>query len=223
MRLVIPAPIERYEIPPERLGRWLERWSAAHGRPAVRADGDALLLRGQDGAQLRALPPFPPAPASVGGLLAHVEQERRVGVLLVRLGAHAAGVFEGRRLVSSKVARRQVHGRNRKGGSSSGRFARRRANQADASLAAAADVAARILLGPKLDAVVLGGDRQAARQVLEDDRLGPLRALVQERVIDVPEPRLDVLRAAPDRFLATVLVLADPVGPAGAEGADLPA
>jgi hypothetical protein len=215
---------ERYEVPPERLGRWLERWADAHaGIAGVEPHGPGLLLAGNDGATLRAEAPFPPlAVPTVDGLIAHVARERLVGVLLVRLGAHAVGVFEGRRLVASKVARRQVHGRNRKGGSSSGRFARRRENQADASLQAAADVAARILLPEvaSLDAVVLGGDRRALTQMLEETRLAPLRALAAERVIDVPEPRLDILRAAPDRFLATVLVLADPVGPGGPEGPD---
>jgi len=45
----------------------------------------------------------------------HCLRERRLGVLLVRLGGHAAGVFEGRRLVSSKVGSRQVHGRSAAG------------------------------------------------------------------------------------------------------------
>jgi len=43
--------------------------------------------------------------------------------------------------------------------------------------------------------------------VLEDARLAPLRPLVSERVLEVPEPRLDVLESAPDRFLATRLTL----------------
>lgn len=206
---------ERYEVVPERLGRWLERWSDRHGGlTGSRAHEGGVLFEAADGSTVLAQPPFgePEAP-TLEALLAHASRERTVGVLLVRLGAHAAGIFQGRTLVASKVARRQVHGRNRKGGSSSGRFARRRANQAEASLSAAADVAARILLPAlgALDAVVLGGDRQAASEVLADQRLQPLRGLVEPRVIDVPEPRLEVLRAAPDGFLATVLLLADAV------------
>jgi peptide subunit release factor 1 (eRF1) len=159
-------------------------------------------------------PPFPPLPSKVRGsragfdaspLLDHVRRERTVGVLLVRLGGHAAGVFEGERLVDSKVGSRLVHGRHRKGGSSSGRFARRREGQARAALEQAADVAARVLLGPCLDAVVLGGDRRALDTVLADPRLAPLRELAVDRVLDVPDPRLAVLRAMPDRFRATVV------------------
>ena len=130
-------------------------------------------------------------------------------MLLVRLGGHAAGVFAGTRLVDSKVGTRPVHGRNRAGGSSAGRFARRREGQARVALQAAADVAVRVLRAPAesgaLDAVVLGGDRQALETVLEDARLAALRPLVTGRVLDVPDPRLKVLRATPAAFRATVV------------------
>ena len=162
-------------------------------------------------------PPFPPLPSEVRGsrsgfdpapLLDHVGRARTVGVLLVRLGGHAAGVFEGERLVDSKVGSRLVHGRHRKGGSSSGRFARRREGQARAALQQAADVAARVLEPwlNRLDAVVLGGDRRALDAVLADPRLAPLRPLAVDRIYDVPDPRLAVLRAMPDRFLATIVL-----------------
>jgi peptide subunit release factor 1 (eRF1) len=162
------------------------------------------------------VPPFPPIDEAArgehhgyepGALLDHVRRVRTIGVLLVRLGGHAAGVFEGERLVASKVGSRLVHGRHRKGGSSSGRFARRREGQARAALQAAADVAARVLLpaAGSLDALVLGGDRRALDEVLADARLAALRALVSGRVLDVPDPRLHVLRAMPERFLATVV------------------
>ena len=128
--------------------------------------------------------------------------------MLVRLGGHAAGVFSGRRLVASKVGRRNVHGRHRAGGSSQKRFARRREGQARVALDAAAGVAAGVLLEHRrdLDAVVLGGDRRALATVLEDTRLRPLAPGGPERVLDVPDPRLVVLRRTPDAFLATVLL-----------------
>jgi Actinobacteria/chloroflexi VLRF1 release factor len=196
---------ERYELPPQRLGRWLERWADAHGGIAeTAASGTVVTFVAGDGAAVECEPPFPPME---GDLLAHVARERVVGVLLVRLGGHAAGVFRGTRLVSSKVGTRPVHGRHRKGGSSSGRFARRREGQARVALEAAADVAARVLLEHRrdLDAIVLGGDRRALGEVLEDPRLRPLRPLVSERVLDVPDPRLKVLQATPDRFRSTLV------------------
>ena len=203
-------PEERYEVPPERLERWLGRWADAHGAPrTTERAGERLTYGAPDGAVLVAEPPFPPPPRGEGfaPLLAHVARERVVGVLLVRLGGHAAGVFSGRRLVASKVGRRPVHGRHRAGGQSQRRFERRREGQAQIALDAAADVAAQVLL-PHLDdleAVVLGGDRRALGPVLDDRRLRPLSGLAVSRVLDVPAPRLDVLRATPDAFLATVL------------------
>ena len=205
---------ERYDVPPERLGRWLERWAAEHA-PVARTEvrPGRVTFVGAGGA-VDCDPPFPPL--SVTGvhdgfdpapLLDHAGRDRVVGVLLVRLGGFAAGVFSGRRLVASKVGTRQVHGRHRAGGSSQQRFARRREGQARVALEAAADVAARVLLEHRgdLEAVVLGGDRRALTDVLDDVRLRPLRPLVVERVLDVPDPRLKVLRATPDAFRATVL------------------
>ncbi len=205
---------ERYEIPPERLGRWLQRWAEEHA-PVERTElrRERVTFVGADGA-LDCDPPFPPLAAvgertgfDPGALLDHVARDRVVGVLLVRLGGHAAGVFAGRRLVASKVGTRQVHGRHRAGGSSQKRFARRREGQARVALGAAADVAARVLLEHRrdLEAIVLGGDRRALAEVLEDPRLRPLVPLVADRVLDVPDPRLAVLESTPDRFRATIL------------------
>ena len=206
---------ERFELPPDRLARWLERWTAVHG-PIAAAAGDAagVTFTAADGATVECRPligGLAPA-ADAAALLAHVGRDRVVGVLLVRLGAHAAGIFEGDALVASKVDRRLVHGRNRAGGQSQRRFERRRAGQARQSLQAAADLAARLLLpqAARLDAVVGGGDRGAVTEVLADRRLAPLAALAVEPVVDVPEPRLDVLRSMPARLRSTVVIAREP-------------
>ena len=203
---------QRYELPPARLERWLDRWAAEHAPVARTEIGEGeVVFVAEDGSRVVCEPPFPPLAASARAgfdpapLLEHVRRERTVGVLLVRLGGHAAGVFVGERLVDSKVGSRLVHGRHRKGGSSSGRFARRREGQARAALQQAAGVAARVLLAHSLDAVVLGGDRRALDTVLADSRLAPLRPLVAGRILDVPDPRLAVLRAMPERFLTTIV------------------
>jgi hypothetical protein len=57
---------------------------------------------------------------------------------------------------------------------------------------------------------VLGGDRSALTTVLADARLGAVRELAVARVLDVPDPRLRVLEATPDAFLATVVRVRSP-------------
>ena len=200
----------------ERLAGWLDRFAARHGATSWRAAAMQVGVTARDGSVAVCTVPFPPLPVDrdrpYGGLLAHVRADRRVGVLLVRRGGHAAGVFDGDRLVASKVGSRQVQGRSAAGGWSQQRFARRREGQARQAMAAAADVAARVLLPetPGLDAVVVGGDRGAVDLVLADPRLAPLRPLVQQRRLDVGDPKLAVLRGTPAMFRAVDVTVTQP-------------
>jgi hypothetical protein len=91
-----------------------------------------------------------------------------VAVLLARLGGYAVGVFDGDRLVASKVGSRFVKGRHKKGGSSSGRFRRRRDEQARALIEEAAEVAVRVLepWRERVEFAALGGERSAITGVL---------------------------------------------------------
>lgn len=188
-------------VPPERLGRWLAGFAERHGPVQVSATGTAVVLAAKDGTLAECEVPFPPLQ---GDLVEHALRPRRVGVLLVRLGGYAAGVFEGTELVASKVGSRQVHGRSAAGGQSQQRFARRREGQVRVALAAAADNVVRVLVpqAPQLDAVVVGGDRTAVDEVLADRRLAPLVPLVTGRLLDVPDPRLKVLQTTPELFRA---------------------
>ncbi len=200
-------------VGPERLAGWLERFAAGHGEVTVTVDPATVTVTAADGTVAEIPVPFPPLQADpadpYGGLVAHALAERRVGVLLVRLGGYAAGVFAGTRLESSKVGSRQVHGRSAAGGQSQQRFARRREGQARVALAAAADTAVNVLLPhvDTLDAVVLGGDRRAADDVLADPRLARLRPLVVDARLDVPDPRLKVLQSTPPLFRAVRIKL----------------
>jgi hypothetical protein len=166
------------------------------------------LVRAGDGSRAWIEVPFPPLLHDPGrpltSLQVHARRDRRVGVLLVRRGGYAAGVFDGGRLVSSKVGSSYVQGTTRAGGWSQQRFARRRANQAKAAFGEAADIAARILLPESASLVTLfcGGDRSAIETTLADPRLGPLRELAAPRQLAVPDPRLRVLQATPEQFLA---------------------
>jgi hypothetical protein len=155
------------------------------------------------------------ARAAAEAIVAHTTADRTVGVLLVRLGGYAVGVFSGSppRLASSKVGRRLVHGRSAAGGWSQHRFARRRENQAAAALRAAADAAAGILgpYGPGgLDAVVLGGDKRSTAGLRDDARLAPYLDRAADRFLTVPDPSPAVLRDIPASYLAIRIRLTEP-------------
>jgi len=223
------------EVPPERLVRWVENFTLRHGPTVAEPGSEVVVLRARDGATAACHPPFPPLPRprASGGELAGPPRERQadpvreaeliaahsaagrtVGVLLVRLGGYAVGVFTGDppQLAASKTGSRLVHGRAAAGGWSQHRFARRRENQATAALRAAADTALAVL-GPyagRLDAVVLGGDRRAMAGVRTDARLAPFMALAVERFLTVPDPRLAVLKDTPRLFRAIRIRLTEP-------------
>lgn len=205
----------RVEVSAERLAGWLERFAERNGESSWDCRPDAVTGRAANGATAVIAVPFPPLVVrpeqEFGGLVEHALRERRVGVLLVRKGGYAAGVFDGAGLVSSKVGSRLVQGRAAAGGSSQQRFARRRENQAKQAYAAAADCAARVLLPElaRLDAVVLGGDRRAVDLTLADPRLASLLPLVGGRLLPVVDPRQRVLIATPEQFRAVQIEITD--------------
>ena len=203
----------------------------------------AVVFVAADGAVARAHAPFAPVPGLTGArepgdrepvdqgsvgqgfagqdpgevarvIAAHAAAGRTVGVLLVRLGGYAAGVFTGAppRLADSKVGSRLVHGRSAAGGQSQQRFARRREKQAAEALGAAADTAAAVFgrSGRPLDALVLGGDRRAVAGLRDDPRLRRYFAVAVERFLTTPDPRLAVLRETPKAFRAIRVQLTEP-------------
>ena len=175
----------------------------------VYADGAARIESGEETLVVR--PPFGLAHdaeydrVELGPLLEALDADHVVGVLLVRLGGYAVGVFQGERLVASKVGTRFVKGRHKKGGSSANRFRRRREEQERALIDAAAETAARILdpYRERIEHVALGGDRTAAARVAE--RLPWVAARTLPRFFDVPEPRQRVLERLPYELYAVEL------------------
>ena len=237
------------DVSPERFGGWVSSFAVRHGEPeagtelgdgpalTVMADGDQVTFTAPDGAVARCHPPFPrslppfdaapaatpapiPIPAAITAMIAaHAMAPRTVGVLLVRLGGYAAGVFTGYPPVlgEAKVGSRLVHGRSAAGGWSQHRFARRREKQVNEALGAAADAAVLIFGGGKpqpkatrLDAVVLGGDRRAVAELRDDPRLAPYFGLAAERFLTVPDPKRAVLIEAAKQFTAVRIWLTEP-------------
>lgn len=58
-------------------------------------------------------------------------KEYFLGIILLRLGEYAVGIFEGNKLISSKCGKKLVRAKHRKGGYSQARFQRIREVQAD--------------------------------------------------------------------------------------------
>jgi hypothetical protein len=217
------------EVGPDRFVRWCDGFAQRHGGtlaepPRVIADddarsGQAIELTAADGSTATCCVPFPPlvsaalntaaadtaAPDNlIADLAAHALTSRTIGVLLVRRGGYAVGVFEGLRLTDSKVGARHVQGRTKAGGWSQQRFARRREGQAREAYAAAADTAARILLPhtARLDALVIGGDAGALSALRSDPRLKSLWDKEIGPQLNVGDPKMADLQKAPDHFRA---------------------
>lgn len=126
-----------------------------------------------------------------------------LGLILIRRGGYAVGRAQGGELISHKSGTRYVQGRAAAGGWSQQRFARRRGNQADALVAAVADLAvvhlcpAPVGNAPRaVQGLVLGGDRDLAGQVLADPRLAQVASVPRRMLADLPDPRFAVLQQA---------------------------
>jgi len=220
-----PGGSRRIDVAPQRLAGWVESFAGRHGGTLTAEQGSGtVVFTAGDGAQASCLVPFPPFPPGAGRpgelaarLAGHAMADRTVGVLLVRLGGYAAGVFTGTgpALAASKVGSRLVHGRSAAGGQSQRRFARRRENQAHQALGAAADTAAAVFGPYRLDALVLGGDRRSVAQLRNDARLAPYFEVAVGSFLTVPDPRLAVLRDTPRLFRAIRITLTEPGESAG--------
>lgn len=206
------------DVEPERLERWFVRFGERNdGITRTELAPDEVTVTAGNGITATVAVPFGPLPVTAGtyaglaieALAEHVRRRRRLGLLLVRLGAHSVGIAEQGRILVSRTDRHLVHGRSAAGGWSQQRFARRRQGQARQSLRAAADDAADVLVPrvSELDGVVLGGDRRALDELRGDPRLEPVFALASPRVLDVGEPRRHVLEEAAQRARAVEVVI----------------
>src|SRR3954447_13242979 len=202
-------------VVPERLGRWLGGVADRHGAfTAVRVEDGVVRITCADTTTVLLRAPFgwTPGPALLSGFTAAAREPRTAAVLLVPRGRRAVGVLPGTELVASKVDSRLVQGRTAAGGWSQQRFARRRANQADAVVDAAADTAVRVLLphAGAVEALFTGGDRGLVEAVLADPRLTPLSALRREPALEVGEPTKAALLGTPQQFRAVAVHIVEP-------------
>ncbi|MCH8346870.1 MAG: hypothetical protein IIC87_08105, partial [Chloroflexi bacterium] len=152
------------------------------------------------------LPPFPVREdaaypgRSVDPLRELLAQDPLIGVLLLRLGRYAVGVYRGSSLVASKTGTRYVKGRHHAGGTSQTRFVRVREKQVALLFKAACGVLEQRFApyAGSLEHVFLGGERltlQAFRHACPS--LESLAPRLRRRILNVGEPSLKALEALP--------------------------
>jgi hypothetical protein len=210
------------EVAADRIVGWFARFTERHQNVrSVELSTERLRVEALDGATATATVPFAPLvldgpvadlDSALALLVEHLVRPRLIGLVLVRLGGHSVGIARGGTVLVSTTDHLPVHGRNKAGGWSQQRFARRRVGQARvAAQHAAADV--RRVLGPRvgeLNTVVLGGDPHMLAALRAESGLAEVFALAQPRVLDVPEPRRTVLDEAAKRVLGLEIVVREP-------------
>ncbi|MFA5066246.1 MAG: Vms1/Ankzf1 family peptidyl-tRNA hydrolase [Dehalococcoidia bacterium] len=121
-----------------------------------------------------------------------LEKDRKLGLILVRLGRYAVGVFNGDKMLAGKAGTGLVHARHHKGGSSANRFARHREKQMEYFFTRIEEHA-REILGPHIDNieyVLYGGARDTLTRMWKQCAFFELlRPKTLDRLITVREPR----------------------------------
>lgn len=188
--------------------RWLECLSML-GSAVVRSDTGLAGLRA--GAEaLVILPPFPILQNRLtpfwdtAPLLALLQANYTVGVVLLRLGRYAVAVYQEGGLVSSKTDARYVKGRHHAGGSSQKRFQRIREGQIrklyDKACAVAQDQFAPY--SRQLDYILLGGERFTLNGFLKVcPYLEQFQGIILGRRLNIRDPKHDTLEGVAEILL----------------------
>ncbi len=138
---------------------------------------------------------------------------REIGVVLLRYGGWAVGVYDGDRLIDARNGGRFVKNRHRKGGQSQRRFERIREKQIDELFAQACAAATERLRGRTLDWIAYGGDRHTMQAFLTQcPALQALPAPVLPRFLTVPEPRHATLETLPVLLTTSRVTIWQPGG-----------
>ena len=205
-------------IPGPRLAGWVERFAASHGDLAIEDHDDGVRLAAADGATALLQAPWPDdgRPGRGSGLVERLaslaSQPRTVGLLLVRRGGYGVAVASEGSILAAKTGSKYVQSRSAAGGQSQQRFARRRANQADAMVEAVAEQARLVFAAQTFEYILPGGDRALADDVLALPALKPWAGLPRLAYLDVPDPRAAVVKKAAADACAVRVTVTDPPG-----------
>ncbi|ACL39994.1 conserved hypothetical protein [Pseudarthrobacter chlorophenolicus A6] len=199
-----------------RLTGWVERFAASHGSLGVEDHDEGVRLAAADGATALLVAPWPndgrPGRGSgvVERLASLASQPRTVGLLLVRRGGYGVAVASEGIIIAAKTGSRYVQSRTAAGGQSQQRFARRRANQADAMAEAVAEQARLVFAGRAFEYILPGGDRGLVDNLLAHPALKPWAGLPRLAYLDVPDPRAAVVKKAAVDACSIRVTVTDP-------------
>jgi len=133
-------------------------------------------------------------------LISTLNRKRVIGVISLRLGRFAVGVYEGRELISSKTGSRYVKGRHRAGGSSATRFTRIREKQKTELFDKVCDIVYMQFSNywDQLEWVFLSGERMTLKGFLDScEKLNTIKSLVSSRILNVRDPSRKALEVLP--------------------------
>ena len=144
------------------------------------------------------MPPFPVTKGSfsktceIEPLYSLMHQEFLLGLVMVRLGEYGIGVFQGEKLLASKVGTGLVHARHRQGGSSANRFRRHREKQMETFFTRVCQHA-REQLEPyarRLDYVLYGGTKETVLDFRKQCHfLHEFDKVTLDRLLNIREPK----------------------------------
>ena len=151
------------------------------------------------------MPPFPVTEekfsktCEIEPLYSLMHKEFLIALVLVRLGTYGIGIFQGERLLSSKVGTGLVHARHRQGGSSAHRFERHREKQMETFFTRVC-THAREQIEPyarQLDYIIYGGTKETIMDFRKQCHfLHEFDSQVLERLLNVREPKQSGLAEA---------------------------
>jgi peptide subunit release factor 1 (eRF1) len=159
-------------------------------------------------------PPFPLVETVLyrgfepGPLKSMLEKDWILGLILIRLGQWAVGIFEGEKLLVGQAGTGLVHARHHKGGSSANRFARHREKQMEYFFTRI-EGHAREVIEPHfkgLDYILYGGAQDTLLRMRRQCRFfNPLEGKVVDRLLSVREPRRSAFAQAVGQAYASAV------------------
>ncbi|PRB41788.1 hypothetical protein CQ020_21690 [Arthrobacter sp. MYb23] len=179
-------------VPAARLRGWVDRFAASHGPIAEDLDDDGVLLRAADGATALLRAPWPAdgrpgrGATEVDRLASLANQERGLGLLLVRKGGYSIAAASGSTILASKSGSRFLEAK------------------------ATAEHAARVFSEHHIEYLVPGGDRVLVEQVLSQPLLRAIAGRARLAFLDVQAPKTAVLAKCAADACAVRITVTDP-------------